>query len=125
MQIFKSSSASCFRYFMIIKFSKFCKKIKCSVVIDLPAGSCIYTRTKLIKAKAISPLAFFFLNSFLMLKLNSKAAQRSCSLKKAIPKTFGIFTGKQLCWSLFLKKLQDLRWIFSAKRLPRRCFTWF
>ena len=30
MQTLRSSSTSCFKYFVIIKFSKFCKKDKCS-----------------------------------------------------------------------------------------------
>ena len=43
---------------MKIKFSKFDEKDKCSMEIDLLAGSCICTRTKLIEAKTISPLTF-------------------------------------------------------------------
>ena len=75
-QMLKSPSTSYFKYFVIVKFSKFCKKDKCSVVVELLAGSCICTRTKLIKAKAISLLTFFFKNSFPILKLNLKAAIR-------------------------------------------------
>ena len=36
--------------------------------------------------------------------------------KKAVLKNFAIFTGEQLCWSLFLVKLQ------AEKRLQHRCF---
>ena len=32
-----------------------------------------------------------------------------CSIKKAVLKNFAIFTGKHLCWSLFLVKLQAFR----------------
>ena len=32
-----------------------------------------------------------------------------CSVKKDVLKYFAIFTGKHLCWSLFLIKLQDFR----------------
>ena len=35
-------------------------------------------------------------------------------------KNFVIFTGKHLCWSLFLKRLQT--WKFIEKRLQHRCF---
>ena len=36
--------------------------------------------------------------------------------KKAVLKNFAIFTGKKLCWSLFLVRLQ------AEKRLQHRCF---
>ena len=39
-----------------------------------------------------------------------------CSIKRAVLKNFATFTGKQLCWSLFLIKLQALR---SATLLKR------
>ena len=39
-------------------------------------------------------------------------------------KNFAIFTGKNLCWSLFLIKFQDWRPAFLfKKRLQRRCFS--
>ena len=38
-----------------------------------------------------------------------KSSYRRCSVKKAVLKNFSIFTGKQLCWSLFLMKLQAWR----------------
>ena len=42
---------------------------------------------------------------------------------KAGIKSFAIFTGKHLCWSLFLIKLQDWRLAFSLKKkLQHRCF---
>ena len=31
-----------------------------------------------------------------------------CSIKKVVFKNFAVFTGKHLCWSLFLKKLHNL-----------------
>ena len=43
-------------------------------------------------------------------------------LKKDIPKPFTIFTGKHLCWSLFLIKLQVFRTATLLKRLQQRCF---
>ena len=44
-----------------------------------------------------------------------KSRHRSCSRRKAVLKNFAIFTGKQLCWGLFLIK-------FMKKRLQHRCF---
>ena len=38
--------------------------------------------------------------------------------KIGVLRNFAIFTGKQLCWSLFLIKLQT----FIKKRLQHRCF---
>ena len=46
------------------------------MVVDLLAGSYICTWNKLIKGKTISPQTFFFKNSILILKLNSKAANQ-------------------------------------------------
>ena len=37
---------------------------------------------------------------------SSRSSRRRCSIKKAVLKNFTIFTGKHLCWSLFLTKLQ-------------------
>ena len=39
--------------------------------------------------------------------------------KKFVRKTFAIFTGKHICWSLFSIKLQAN---FIKKRLQHRCF---
>ena len=36
----------------------------------------------------------------------TKASVCRCSFKIGVLKTFAIFTGKDLCWSLFLTKLQ-------------------
>ena len=35
---------------------------------------------------------------------------------------FAVFTGKQLCWSVFLIKLQAFRSAILKKRLQHRCF---
>ena len=44
--------------------------------------------------------------------------------KTGVLKNFAIFTGKNLCWSLFLIKFQDWRPAFLFKqRLQRRCFS--
>ena len=68
--------------------------------------SCICTWNKLIKAKAISPLTFFFFKLFSDFNTYLKSRHQSCSIKKTVPKIFGIFIGKHLCWSLFLLKLE-------------------
>ena len=41
--------------------------------------------------------------------------------KKAVIKNFAIFTGKQLCWGLFLLKLHLKACNFIKKRLQPRC----
>ena len=44
--------------------------------------------------------------------------------KTSVPRNFAIFTGKNLCWSLFLIMFQDWRPVFLfKKRLQRRYFT--
>ena len=43
-----------------------------------------------------------------------RSSQRRYSIKNAALKNFAIFTGKHLCWSLFLTTLQ----VFRALRLP-------
>ena len=42
--------------------------------------------------------------------------------KKAILKTFAIITGKYLCWSVFLKKLQALRPTTLLNKTPTQVF---
>ena len=38
-----------------------------------------------------------------------RSSHRSCSVKKDALKSFAKFTGKHLCWSLFLNKVEGLR----------------
>ena len=45
----------------------------------------------------------------------NRSSQRRCSVKISVLKNFTNFTGKYLCWNLFLIKLQ-------GKRLQHRCF---
>ena len=49
-----------------------------------------------------------------------RSSHRRCSAKKGILKNFTKFTGKHLCWSLFLIKFHP--WKFIKKRLQHRCF---
>ena len=43
-------------------------------------------------------------------------------MKRAVVKNFAIFTGKHLCWSLFLMKLQAWRPAILLKRDPTQVF---
>ena len=51
-----------------------------------------------------------------------RSSHQRCSIEKAL-KNFEIFSGKQLCWSLFLIKLQAwrpatlLRWLLGLRKL--------
>ena len=83
--ILQSSSTSSFKYFTIINFAR---KANVIVVVDLLVGSCICTWNRLIKAKAISSLTFFFQNSF-DTKTYLKSRHPSCSIEKAVSKSFG------------------------------------
>ena len=47
-----------------------------------------------------------------------RSSNLKCSIKKGFLKTFPIFTGKHLCWSLFLKKPAIL-----LKRDPAQVFS--
>ena len=51
---------------------------------------------------------------------NAQTAVHRCSPKKAVLKNFAIFTGKNLCWNLFLIKFQDWRSAFLFKKKLRR-----
>ena len=42
-----------------------------------------------------------------------------CSIKKGVHTNFAVFTGRHLCWSLFLKKLHF--WNFIKTRLQHKC----
>ena len=44
------------------------------------------------------------------------SSHRRCSIKKAVLKFFVILTGKHLCWSIFLIKLQDWGFVTLLKR---------
>ena len=45
-----------------------------------------------------------------------------CSVKKGVLKNFVNFTGKHLCWSLFLIKLQAFRPAILLKKTPTQVF---
>ena len=47
-----------------------------------------------------------------------------CSVKKSVLKNLANFTGKQLCWSLFLIKLQALARNLIEKRLATQVFSY-
>ena len=42
-------------------------------------------------------------------KLNVRSSHRNSSVKKGVFRNFASFTGRQLCWSLFLIELQTFR----------------
>ena len=46
---------------------------------------------------------------YLLALIRLRSSHLRCSTKKVVRKNFAIFTGKHLCWSLFLIKLQDFR----------------
>ena len=47
-----------------------------------------------------------------LLNFNSKSSHRRCSVKKGVLRNFAKFTGKHLCQSLFLIKLQAWPGVF-------------
>ena len=49
------------------------------------------------------------LSPYLPMVIKFESIYQKCSIKKAGPKNFVIFTGKHLCWSRFLIKLQAFR----------------
>ena len=54
---------------------------------------------------------------------NYGSSHRRCSIKKGVLRNFAKFTGKHLCQSLFLNKVEGLRpSTFLKKRLRHRCF---
>ena len=63
------------------------------------------------KIRYVSNLVILFLFRTL-----NRSSRRRCSVRKAANKDFTIFTGKLLCWSLFLIKLQALRLTALLKR---------
>ena len=53
-----------------------------------------------------------------------KSSYQRCSIKKGILENFAKFTGKDLCWGLFFKKVASLRpATLLEKRLLHRCFA--
>ena len=52
-----------------------------------------------------------------------RSSHRRCSIEKTVLKNFAIFTGKDLCWSLFFNKVAGLQvWHFTKKRLQHSFF---
>ena len=50
-------------------------------------------------------------------------SHRRCSIKETVLKNFAIFTGKQLCWSLFFDKVEKKhRFYLKEKHLQHRRF---
>ena len=68
-------------------------------------------------------------NTEQFLHQTNKNSDRRCSIKKPALKDFAIFTGKDLCWSLFLIKLPAFRSasLLEKDSIQRRClgnFCW-
>ena len=68
------------------------------------------------------PLEFWssYFSEYLPLIAITKSSHWRCSIKKVVLKNFAIFTGKHLCWSTFLIKLQACN--FIKKRLQHSYF---
>ena len=69
---------------------------------------------------AISPIfqeiLFHFLGNTRFRQLRSRSSHQRYSIKNAVLKNSAIFTGKHLCWSLFLMNLQAFRPPILLKR---------
>ena len=48
---------------------------------------------------------------------------RRCSVRKGVLKNFSNFTGKHLCWSLFLWSCKHSACMFFKNRLQHKCFS--
>ena len=68
-------------------------------------------------------------------RLTFRSSQQRCSIKRAVPKNFAIFTGKHLYWSLFwdcfewllfnVLRRKDPSWMFDREKLPcEENFPW-
>ena len=69
--------------------------------------------------------SFLFLTSYKLFKCylrDEKKQPPEEFYKKGVLKNFAIFTGKHLCWGLFLIKLQTWPAFLLKRRLQRRCF---
>ena len=55
-------------------------------------------------------------------ELNLRVSHWSCSFKKGVLKKFANFTGKHLCWGLFLIELQTFRLATLLKGDSNTCF---
>ena len=58
----------------------------------------------------------------LNIKKHLRRSHRRCSIKKGVLRNFAKFTGKHLCQSFFLNKLQARPVTLLRKRLWHRCF---
>ena len=73
------------------------------------------------------PRTFISQNTYHQLLSSCENTSRSSRLqmffKIGVVKSFANFTGKHLCWSLFLKNLQGESLQFHKERLQHRCFS--
>ena len=66
---------------------------------------------------------FIILLLCLFLKISHPLHSEPATSLKGVPKTFATFTGRHLCWCLYLKKFVDQRTFnFIKKRFQHRCF---
>ena len=74
--------------------------------------------------RGIKSLKVCFLANFSLLNKNLYRSSRSqMFFEIGVLKNVAIFTGKHLCWSLFLMKLQAFKaYNFIKKRLQHTCF---
>ena len=64
-----------------------------------------------------------FKESYHHIKFQKSIMNRKCSVKNIVLNSFAIFTGKYLCWCLFLNKNAGLQACnFIKKRVQHRCF---
>ena len=65
---------------------------------------------------------FTFLKKYRNSHRRCRSSHQRYSVRKGVLKNFAYFTGKQLCWSLFLWSCRPPACKFFIKRLQHKCF---
>ena len=83
----------------------------------------------LISSRSITLIYFWIINSYfgkvkvLVERKFYKSSHQMCSIKTAVLKNFSIFTGKHLCWRIFLTKSQAFSSAILWKETPTQVFS--
>ena len=115
--IFRTENNFCFIYFCINSFnSKLKKLINVQIIIFYSSSNALGSSDKSVQIKDFKHHIFIGMSSFL------RNSHRSCSIRKGVLRNSTKFTGKHLCQSLFLIKLQVSACNFIKKETLAQVF---
>ena len=80
-------------------------------ILELKRVKALYWPILYHKSPSVSPDNIKKPEDFWFFQGTCKSSYRRCSITKSVLRNFATFTGKHLCWSIFLIKLQAFRFL--------------